>query len=430
MVIEALVMLDGPLDRTRLHQLLQERVVDVFPVFSLRTQRSRVPGRLPRWVRTPGFDVADHVRDGVVDAPGDDAAVQAYVERFLDAPLPEHRPLWEVHVLSGLREGTALFVRLHHALADGIALTRVLLSITDADAKATPARREPLPMGESLIDGIRPGVAITRARPSTRGRSGVRFALHSPRVILKLLATRNPRTATSGAAGPAKRVVWSTPISLARVKELAAATDTTVNDVLVAALAGALHRYQTHHDGVAIDVHTMIPVNLRPLDLPLPTRLGNRFAVVLMALPSGRLGALPRLAETKRRMDIIKGSPEPLLTFGLIYTLGWVGTWMSRLGVRFFSAKADAVTTNVPGPPEHRYLAGTRIRGLLGWVPGSSHQTLGTCIFTYAGVVQIGFKADAGAIPDPERILADFEAELAELQLVLSPADEALRATA
>lgn len=241
-------------------------------------------------------------------------------------------------------------------------------------------------------------------------------------VLRKILVTRNPSTVLSGKVGTAKKVVWSEPVELARVKAVGRATSTTVNDVLVAALAGAVRRYQVEEGDVAVDLPTMIPVNVRPLDRPLPSSLGNRFAVVLLTLPSGLSTPFARLAETKRRMDAIKRSPEAVITFGLINAIGLTGRRVSRVLVRFFARTSGGVTTNVPGPVDHRYLAGTRIDGLLGWVPGSGHQTLGTCIFTYAGTVRIGFKTDAGVIPEPGRILRAFHTELEALLALAEPA--------
>ena len=143
-------------------------------------------------------------------------------------------------------------------------------------------------------------------------------------------------------------------------------TGTTVNDVLVAALAGALSTYNLRHHGELVDIPTMIPVNVRPLDEPLPRELGNRFALVLFLLPSGLGTPFERLAETKRRMDAIKHSPEAVLTFGLIRGIGRTGKEIERFLVDFFANKATGVTTNVPGPREPRYVAGQRIRWTLG----------------------------------------------------------------
>ncbi|MCY7397010.1 MAG: wax ester/triacylglycerol synthase family O-acyltransferase [Nocardioides sp.] len=426
MVIEALVLLDGPVDRARLQEVMQHRVVDRYPVFRQRMVPSRSPFGLPRWVDVPGFRVGDHIREVTLPGPGTEAALQDYLTPFLSRPLPRDRPLWEIHLVSGLDVGTAMYARLHHSLADGIALTRVLLSLTDAgpdtavaDRGDEPAPDEPGGAPRRTAGVLRRGLsAVPRQIGRVRAphlRAAAATARKSIRITGKLLLAGNPTTAVSGRAGTDKRVVWTDPIPLPQVKELANRTGTTVNDVLVAALAGAVQRYLCHHDGRAVDVRTMIPVNLRPLDKPLPTRLGNRFAVVLLTLPSGPGTPSARLAETKRRMDAIKASPEALMTYGLIYGIGLTGSWLSKLVVRFFASKADAVMTNVPGPREHRYLAGTRISGLLGWVPTSTNQTLGACIFTYAGMVRVGFKTDTLAIPDPEWMLAAFHDELSAL---------------
>ncbi len=423
MVIECLVLLDGPVDRGRFEKVVQQRIVDRYPVFRQLPVAPRIRGGLPRWRESSTFSLDDHIREVVVPAPGDDAALQEYVGGFLSTPLRRDRPLWEMHLVEGLQHGSAIYVRLHHALADGIALTEVLLSLTDATPEADPAgefhrRRHGLP---SFAPKEAVGLAkrALRRLPEiftlARVKAAAALVGKTTGIARKLLMTRNPETAVAGDAGVVKKVVWSDAIPFDRVRELARATGTTVNDVLVAALAGSLQRYQLAHDGRAVDVPTMIPVNLRPPDIPLPLALGNRFALVLLELPSGLDTPFARLAETKRRMDRIKGSPEAVITFGLIHGIGLTGRRLSRVLVRFFAAKASGVTTNVPGPREVRYLAGTRIEGLLGWVPGSGNQTLGTCIFTYAGTVRVGFKADVVAIPDPERILDYFHDEVEAL---------------
>jgi hypothetical protein len=170
----------------------------------------------------------------------------------------------------------------------------------------------------------------------------------------------------------------------------------------------------------------MVPVNVRPLDEPLPRDLGNRFALVLFILPSSLGTAFERLAETKRRMNAIKDSPEALLTFGLITGIGRTGPDLERFLVDFFANKASGVTTNVPGPRSARYVAGTRIRRMVGWAPESGQQTLGTGIFSYDGEVTVGFKVDAHQFPRPEELLEDYQAELAEL-LSLTLAEAVVR---
>jgi WS/DGAT/MGAT family acyltransferase len=231
-------------------------------------------------------------------------------------------------------------------------------------------------------------------------------------VAAKLLFSTNPDSPISGLPGPRKRAVWGDPVPLAQVKEIAHRTGTTVNDVVVAALAGALATYQAEHGRRPVDVPTMVPVNLRPDDEPLPAELGNRFALVLLSVPSGLRTPFLRLAETSRRMTAIKESPEAWLTFGMIRGIGRTGPMLERYLVDFFANKATGVTTNVPGPSSPCYLAGERVVAMLGWAPESGHQTLGTCFFTYDGRLHVGFKVDTATIADPERLVAAFEHEL------------------
>ncbi len=427
MVIEALMLLDGPVDLDSFHGVVQRRIVDRYPTFSQRPVASRVRGGMPRWTDSPGFAVADHVRTVTIDAPGDDEALAAYVGSFLSTPLPRDRPMWEMHLIDGLESGTAIFARLHHSLADGIALTQLLLKLTDAEEHehTGPGEQE-----KSIKAPRRSTLQRIRARLSTaRRRSSVLVAFHAVTQILpilaKLLLSRNPPTVLAGRAGPLKKVVWSTPIPLKPVVDLAHDTGCTVNDVLLAALAGSLQRYQVEHAGQAVDIPTLVPVNLRPMHEPLPTALGNRFAVVLLSLPCALERPAERLAEVKRRMDRIKRGPEPLVTFGLLHGIGRTGLHLSRVLAGFFAAKASGVTTNVPGPREDRYLAGTLVKGVLGWVPGSGDQTLGTCIFTYAGRVWVGFKVDVVRIPDPETIMSAFVDEMHALFALMPEAPSA-----
>ena len=131
LVIEALTMPSGPVDRVRLGQVMQQRVVERFPVFGQRVATSQWPGGRRRWVDAEGFRVEHHIREVALASPADDAAVQDYVASHLGTPLPQDRPLWDIHLLTGHPTGTAMYVRLHHSLADGIALMEVLLSVTD-----------------------------------------------------------------------------------------------------------------------------------------------------------------------------------------------------------------------------------------------------------------------------------------------------------
>lgn len=425
MVIESLMMLEGPVDWDRFKSTVEQRILERFPVFGQRPVPSRLPMVAPHWEDVPDFDPEQHFVHARLPRPGHDRQLQAYLNRHLGRPLDRSRPMWEMHLLDGYDGGSAVYSRLHHSLADGIALMQVLLSLSDAapdddlaEAPDTGEREHHGLIDAAVHVAATTGHAVLDLPQLVRPRyvaDAMTLARQTSGITAKLLLTRNPASPVNGPVGVDKRVVWADPIPLDAVVDLGHRTGSTVNDVLVSALAGALHRYVARHHGDPVDIPTMVPVNVRPLDEPLPRELGNRFALVLFILPSSLATPFERLAETKRRMAAIKNSPEALLTFGLITGIGRTGPDLERFLVDFFANKACGVTTNVPGPRRPRYVAGSRIRRMVGWAPESGQQTLGTGIFSYAGEVTVGFKVDAHQFPRPEELLDDYRAELDEL---------------
>ncbi len=397
MVIVALVLLEARPDWDEVLAVVRERMVQRHPVFGQVARPAQRRWGRPRWHDDPDFDLERHVRRTTLPGAGTDAALQAYVEEHLHQPLDRSRPLWEVHLVEGHGGGAALVFRIHHALADGMALTRVLLELTDA-----------LPGAPAVAPVRRPA----RSR-SAATRTVLTGAARLVPTLRQLLLTRNPASDVGGTPGHRKRVLWSAPLPLAGLKRAGSLVDATLNDVLLSGVAGALHAYQVEHGASPRDLVTMVPVNLRPLDRPLPRELGNRFALLFLPLPSRAGTTRERLVETKHRMDWLKGSPEVAMTAALIAVIGRTTGALERVVVDFFADKAIGVTTNVAGPREQRRLAGVDVTGVLGWVPGSGRHTVGVCIFTYAETVRVGIMADATVVTDPEALLAAFERELA-----------------
>ena len=419
MVIVAVVLLRDRPHWPDVLEVVRERMVARHPVFAQVPRAANRRWGRPRWHDDPAFDLERHVHRTTLPGPGTDAALQAYIETHLHLPLDRTRPLWEVHLVDGHGGGAALVFRIHHALADGMALTRVLLELTDAlpegdEGDEGDEERRGAAEASGVSGSRRPrgrGPSRRPHHPSPARRALTRVTRLVP-TLGQLLFTTNPPSDVGGTPGHRKRVLWTAPLPLEGLKQAGRDVDATLNDVLLSGVAGALHTYQVEHGAEPVDLVTMVPVNLRPLDRPLPRELGNRFALLFLPLPSAAGTTLRRLVETKRRMDWLKGSPEVALTAALIAVIGRTTGRLERVVVDFFADKAIGVTTNVAGPRERRRLAGVDVDGVLGWVPGSGRHTLGFCIFTYAESVRIGIMADEDVVADPEALLAAFEREL------------------
>jgi WS/DGAT/MGAT family acyltransferase len=472
MIIESVMWFEEPLDPEAVLETLRTRLLAPYPVFTWRAERAEGLVGVDHWVSDPQFDLHRHVTVHELGATEGHEAIQRFLEERMSEPLPRDRPLWAAHILTGERV-SAVIMRFHHAIADGTALVRVLLDLTTPTpedpaigagpaAPGRPAGRiaqpdhagppaEPVPAARphaSTLDRaarrlshlvtlpLAAGAAATHSAvglvqmldPDREGSWAWRLAEQAEGTadaVDKLLVGTAPDALPFGQPGLAKRADWAPAIDLAEIKQVARSHGATVNDVMMAALAGALRRYVISRGEVPGDVMTMIPVNLRPWDAPLPEHLGNKFALVAFELPLGQPTVRSRLTTAKARMDVIKSGPEAVLTFGLAHAIGSVGAvtgTVSRQMISFFGNKAFGVTTNVPGPREPRYFAGRQMAGILGWVPGASQQTLGACIFSYNGRIRVGFKADATVIPDVANLVAAFTEEVADILAEVTPA--------
>lgn len=426
MVIVALVLLESPPEWERLVRLVRSRVLERYPVFRQRPALGGFPLRQRLWEDDPDFRLERHLRHVALQTPGEEA-LRRYIDVRLHRRLDPEHPLWEAHLVERADGGAALLCRFHHALADGIALTRVLLSLTDAvpdasadgpevDAAPDPRRgswwRRVVPALEDLGPGLDGLVgAVRMARPGT-AYAAATLAARSPRVVGDILLLRSPDSMLGGTPGVAKHAVWTRAIPLGDLEQVGRRTGATLNDILMATVAGALRSYQLDHGGEPVQLVTMVPVNVRSLERPLPRELGNRFALVLLTYPSHLADPMSRLTETRRRMTWIKGSPEPVLTYGIMSALGMAPAAVQRPVGDYVANRSIGVTTNVRGPGTVRYLAGAPVTGVLGWVPGSGRQTVGVSLVTYAGTLRVGFLADALTVPDPGALAAAVEDEI------------------
>ncbi len=384
------------------------------------------------WQEDPDFDLDYHVRLSALPGKADKVALERFVSLLASTPLDKTKPLWQFHLVEKYGGGSALIIRIHHCYADGIALVQVILSMTESESK--PSKREPLAktwlkddgkavharmgtigrymkMGEDLLEK---GLDIYRdpGLASVVAKEGGEIARE---LAVALSLSDDPETVLRGRLGVRKRVAWAPPLPLEEVKAIARAFDATVNDVLMASMAGALRSYMIergeHIDGVTI--RATVPVNLRPLEHA--KKLGNHFGLVFLDLPVGEPHPVLRLVRVVESMRQLKQSRQAVVVYGLLAALGMAPPMLQNLAFELFSRKATTVATNVPGPQMPLYMAGSKITEQMFWVPQTGSIGLGVSILSYNGNVHFGLIADAKLMPDPDAVIQRFIPEFEKL---------------
>ena len=460
MVIDGVMLLRRTPSWEDLLQVIEQRVVDRFPVFRSRAMQGE-GGWV--WQADAHFDLGRHVRRVELPSPAGIAQLEDYVAEQRSRPLDRDRPLWDVTLVDTVfltdgTKGSALVCRFHHAIADGVRMTQVMLSLCDTDdakvsamvartrgdhgawgvatgiagAAAAAVRDSAQAVAQGVSHVMRDGVDAIAAGAEV----GLQLVRHPGRLIdafesmgidnrlanttgsIAKLALRGPsvRTVWSGVPGMRKAVAWSPPIDLPEVKRVSKANGASINDVLLTAVAGGLRRYlQARDEAEVSEVAWMVPVNLVPIAENLPEDLGNYFALVMAVLPLEPADPVDRLAATRSRMDRIKNSDEPVLTFGIQRGISAAPRQVSVALTDFFANKAVGVLTNVPGPRSTLTLAGAEVSQVIGFAPCSGEQPMTATIFSYADTITVGFAVDAGLVPDPRELVDGTIDELAEL---------------
>ena len=419
------------LEFSALKEVIEDRLLS-YERFRQRVEESVVPMVGPRWIDDKHFNLRSHLQRVALPDPGGQHELQEMVSTLMSTPFDYSKPLWQFQYIENYRGGSAVVARIHHCIADGVALIRVLLGLTDdspsgsAKTRRTRRRRKPLGGGLWLPEVVNDAISSARKLTGRLVEEGLEAVLDPARTseilsegakgagVLANLAAMpsDPDTLFKGVLGTAKRCAWSEVLPLEQVKAFSKREGATINDVLLAGVAGALRRYMIGRkaDVDGVDFRAVVPVNLRPESDTIT--LGNKFGMVFLQLPIGVADRSERLRELKRRMDAIKASSEPLVIFGLLGAVGMAGSEVESLALQFFGSKATAVMTNVPGPRQEIYFAGKAMRSMMFWVPQAAKLGLGVSILSYAGQVRLGVVTDAGLVPDPETIIEAFQEEM------------------
>jgi len=393
-------------DWARLRQVVEERLVP------LERFRDRVRSGLSGagWEPDPGFSLDRHL-GRLKLASAEPAELRAAIDRVATEPLDPERPLWRLLAVEGPGPGSAVVAKLHHCIGDGFALVSVLLALADAPQGG----RVPLAFPAAPLPDLSAG-ALRRALSDPARAAGLaRQALGLAGSLARMVALRrDPRTPLDRPLSGQRRLAWTRPVPQAAARRAARAREASVNDLLLAALAGALRDHLaaagTRVDGLSLRALVPVSMKTRAAD-----GLGNGFGLVFVDLPVGLPSRDERLEAVRLATRRLKESPDAAVTYGVLAALGRLPAPAERAVNAFFAAKASLVVTNVPGPRQHLEVAGRRVEDLVFWVPHPSSLGLGVSILSYAGEVRLGVRADVAVLPDPGQLAARIEEEVAAL---------------
>ncbi|HWE15319.1 MAG TPA: wax ester/triacylglycerol synthase family O-acyltransferase [Solirubrobacteraceae bacterium] len=388
----------------------------------------------PVWVDDPHFNVSFHVRHTALPSPGGEEQLKRLAGRVFSQALDRSRPLWEIWLVEGLSEGHfAVLSKTHHALVDGISGVDIATVLFDTSPNpvpvAPPEQRwvpRPLPSGAQLLaDAL-----LERATAPSEIVRGVRATLRGPRQVAGRVTRAlggvgamawvglqaAPPSPLNVRIGPHRRFTWVEG-DLQRFKAVKNSLGGTVNDVVLASVAGGLGRYLRMH-GEATDetvLRAMIPVSVRA-DVE-EGALGNRVAAMWAPLPVGVTDPVQRLLTISRDMAGIKSSGQAIGAQVLTELTGFAPPTIMAQAARLQARQRlfNLVITNVPGPQFPLYLLGRQLDAMYPMVPLAENQALGVAILSYNGQMSFGLNADFDALPDLEALGDELRAAIDEL---------------
>jgi diacylglycerol O-acyltransferase / wax synthase len=428
---------DRPFDAEAFTKLIGSRL-GLVPRY--RQKVVEIPGRigLPVWVDDPDFDLHFHVRHTALAAPGTDDVLRELVGRLLARQLDRSRPLWEVYLIEGLADGRfAVVTKTHHAMVDGLAsmdIGAVLLDLTPEPRETPPDvwQPEPAPSGLRLVadavgDVLRtPGSALDvagRAVTDVRETAGAVWrTVGGVLAAGRKAAAIRPVPALNAATGQQRRYGMARA-TLADHRAVRKAHGGTVNDVVLAVVAGGLRRWlMVRGEPLTRDtaVRAMVPVSVRARAAKAgAATAGNSVSAYLVDLPVAEDDPLKRLAAVRLAMEEHKRGGQAIGAAALIGLVGLAPPIVHSVGARLASQYAsllyNVLVTNVPGPPRPLYAMGARMLDMYPVVPLGGGHAVAIGVTSYDGGVHYGLTADRDAMPDVDTLAEALTDELAEL---------------
>jgi len=421
----------GPLTFEDVHRLIDQRI-HLVPRFRQRVRTVPFNAGRPVWVDDARFDLGFHVRRSALPAPGGRRELADAVQRIHSRPLDRSKPLWELYFFEGLEDGhVGILSKVHHCMIDGMSgmdIATILLDFTVEPRSVEPQAFVPAPeptAQELLADAIRQQVT----NPISAGLEVARTALRAPAVVLEqaqhlaqglaqvLARGQAPESPLNQRVGPNRRFAMAeAPVE--DFKMVKNALGGTVNDVVLATVAGALNRFLTHRAVVAegMTLRAMVPVSTR--DPSKESALGNLVTNIFVDLPVGPMDPVKRLRAITAVTKDLKSSHQAVGAAALMSLGTWAPPTLHALAARLASRGRfiNLTVSNVPGPQVPLFMDGARLIITYPLMPLAESCGLSIGVTSLSGVMGFGFTSDWDTLPDIEIVRDGLIASLEDLK--------------
>jgi diacylglycerol O-acyltransferase len=392
-----------------------QSILHRIPRYRQRLEFSPLENR-PVWVDDRHFQLRYHVRHAALPKPGTLAQLKELAGWILSRQLDRARPLWEAWLVEGVEGGEqfALITKVHHCMIDGAAgadLIQIMLSPSPRTKLEDPAPYTPRPMPtllelgyeELMRSAARVADAATALGRLAKDRAAAVDGARKRVASLQQLAgyALKPASATplNGEVGPHRQFDWLT-MPLDDVLELRKVLGCSLNDVVLATVAGAVRKYLLlrRAEPSILDFRVTAPVSMRRPDER--GKLGNRVSSWILPLPIAEKDPLTRLAKIREETEHLKRSEAAAGIETLLSLADWLPPRVLASAVGLASGPANTIVTNVPGPGFPLYMAGAKLLGMYPVVPLLPRTGLGVALFSYDNRLCWGFAADQDLVPD------------------------------
>jgi WS/DGAT/MGAT family acyltransferase len=413
----------GDLVQDRIHMVPRFRQKVRFPPFALGQ---------PAWVDDEDFDVNFHLRRAALPAPGGKRELADFVQRVHSRPLDRSKPLWEMYAIEGLQDGyTAVLFKSHHAMIDGMGGIDIATVMVDFAPEPQPVERQPWTPAPSssaggfLLESVRDQVT----HPVRSLVDGIGRVMRTPAEVWQsardviggageiLSRGAAPTSPFNREIGPNRRLALA-EFPLADAKAVKNELGGTVNDVVLAAVAGAIRRWYRHRglnpDGVTL--RAMVPVSTR--DTSEQMALGNQVSMFFAELPVGIADPTERLRRVREVTGELKSSHQAVAATAIMGTAQWAPPTLHGLAARLVARQRfmNLVVSNVPGPQIPLYIAGARIMAAYPVMPLGPKVALSVAVTSLGGTMGFGFTGDWDGVPDVEVMAEGLDDSIEELK--------------